>query len=265
MTDVRYPISGNIRIWFVPFGGLAKPGAPTEPEIAAGLDISDAVSWNDKDFGVQASNTTEDPAITAKGKTTSRGAPQYGGGLSMYYPQNRADASSTYKKVEDALGLPGVRGYIIKRVDGVELSTTTGTAAQPGTLAKAGDSVEVYDVETAGFAQAITGEEAFRYTISFLPKGFVKTNALVRLSSTPVVPLIVGTPGSGAVGSTFLVTGTLLSRRYTRGLRWASSDTTKVTISKNGIGKRIATGSATITATDPATGAVSTTTAVTVA
>jgi hypothetical protein len=265
MTDIRYPISGNIRIWFVPFGGLARPGAPTEAEIAAGLDISDAVSWNDKDFGVQASNTTEDPAITAKGKTTSRGAAQYGGALSMYYPLDRTDASSDYKKAEDAIGVPGIRGYIIKRVDGVELLSDEGTAAQPGVLAEAGDLVEVFDVETAGFGQAITGEEAFRYTVSFLPKGFVKTNAIVRASATPAIPVIVGTGGSGAVGSIVVLTGTLVGRRYTRGLRWASTDSTIVSVSRNGVAKRVAAGTASVTATDPATGAVSTATAFTVA
>jgi len=264
MTDIRYPISGNIRAWFLTSAGLANESAPTEAEIAAGLDISDGVSWNDKDFGVQASNTVEDPAITAKGKVQDRGAPQYGGGLSFYYPLDVTVTGDIYVQIQNALGVPGVRGYIITRVDGLELTTTTGNAGHPGTLAKAGDFVSVFRIETAGFGQAITGEEAFRYTVSFLPKGFVKTFAVVRASATAVAPVIVGTPGSGVAGTKVAVTGTLVGRSYTRGLTWKSSDNTKATVSRNGIITRKATGTATITATDPATNTPSTAVTVTI-
>lgn len=264
MTDARFPISGNIRMWFVPLAGLATPAAPTVAEITAGTDISDAVSWNDKDFGIQPSNTVSDPAITAKGKVADRGAAQYGGSLSLYYPKDRTDASNHYKVIQDILDQPGTQGWIITRVDGSELSTTGGNAAHPGTLAAAGDFVNVYKVETAGYGESIEGEEAFRYTISFLSKGFVRAFAIVRANSTPVVPVIVGTGGSGVAGTKGVLTGTLVSRRYTRGLTWASSDTTKVSVSRNGVYTRIATGSANITATDPATNTSSTTLAVTV-
>lgn len=264
MTDIRFPISGNIRVWWVPSNGLAIPAAPTAAEVNAGIDLSDAISWNDKDFGTQASNTVEDPAITAKGKVQDRGAAQYGGGLSFYYPYDRSDTSNKYKLVEDALGIPGVLGYLIFRVDGLELAQTGGTTARPGTLAAAGDYVTVYKVETAGFGQSITGEEAFRYTVSFLPKGFIKTFAIVRANATPVAPTIVGTPGSGAVGTKVALTATLVSREYTRGVLWKSSNTTVATVSRNGVITRRATGTANITATDPATNTASTTAAVTV-
>jgi hypothetical protein len=265
MTDTRYPISGNIRVLWVPENGLANWEAPTEAELAAALDISDAVSWNDKDFGAQASNTIEDPAITAKGKVMDRGAAQYGGGLSFYYPLDRTDTSSIYKLTEDALGTPGVRGYLIFRVDGLELAQPTGTAAHPGTDFAAGDYVNVYKVETAGYAQSITGEEAFRYTVSFLPKGAMRTFAVVRSSATAEPPVIVGTPGSGAAGTVAVVEGTLVGREYTRGLIWRSSDPAVATVSRNGVIKRISTGTASITATDPATDTPSTAATVTVA
>lgn len=256
MTDIRYPISGNIRVWFVAENGLANPAAPTEAEIAAGLDISDAISWNDKDLGIQASTTIEDPAITAKGRVQDRGSIQYGGSLSFYYPLDRTDTTSIYKKVEDALGKPGIRGFIIERVDGVELTTTTGSASYPGTLAKAGDYVSVYKVETAGFAQAITGEEAFRYTVSFLSKGFARTYAVVRANATAVAPTITGT-ATGQVGKAVLLTGRLINREYTRGLRWATSTPNLVRVNK-GVVVGIAAGAASVTATDPATGTSST-------
>lgn len=263
MTDQRFPISGNIRAWFLPENGLARPDAPTAAEINAGLDISDAISWNDKDFGVQASSTVEDPAITAKGRVQNRGAAQYGGSLSMYYPGNRSDTTSIYVKVENALGRPGVRGWIIFRVDGVELTTPTGNAAHPGTNAAAGDFVTVAKVETAGYAQAITGEEAFRYTISFLSKGHVKTYAVVRAAATPVLPTITGAT-TAAPGALVVLRGTLVGREYTRGLRWRVT-AGNASVSRNGVVTLNGAGTVTVTATDPATGATSTAHTITVA
>jgi hypothetical protein len=252
MTDSRYPISGNIRIWFVPDGGLALPAAPTAAEINAGLDISDAVSWNDKDFGVSASNTTNDPAITAKGNVSDRGAAQYGGGLSFYYP--RPGTPGVYTEAEEALGKPGTRGYLIVRVDGSEDTTSAGDASHPGVNANAGDFVNVFKVETAGYAQAITGEEAFRYTVSFLTKGFVQTFAVVRASATPAAPEITTAPPTLVVGDLALLNATLIGRQYTRGLEYTSSDPTVATVSRGAVIKGLAAGTATITGTDPATG-----------
>lgn len=263
MVDVKYPISGSIRAWWLPVNGLANWQAPTAAEIAAGLDISDAISWNDKDFGVQASNTTSDPAITAKGNVQNRGASQYGGSFSFYYPGAFNDNSNLYSLVYDALRLPSTAGYIIVRVDGLELSTTAGTTAQPGTLAAAGDLVNVFRVETGGYAEAITGEEAFRYTVSFLPKGRVKGLAVVRASATGVAPVITG-PAAVAAGAVIKLEGTLVNRKYTNGLRWTTSTPNLVSVSRAGVVKGIAAGAATIIATDPATGTPSTAKTVTV-
>ena len=265
MTDVRFPSTGNTRLWWIAANGLALPGAPTVAEINAGLDISDAVSWNDKDLGVQASNTTDDPAITAKGKTTARGSAQYGGGLSFYYPRSATDTTNKYKTVRDIMKVPRTIGFIVERVDGRELLTTSGTAANPGTEIAAGDIVNVYKVQTASYGEVVTGDDAYRYTVTMLPKGQVFTRAVVRANATPVAPVIVGTGGSGAVGTKVALEGTLIGRKYTRGLVWASSDATKVTVDSHGVFVRVATGTANITATDPATNTPSTPLAVTVA
>lgn len=263
MVDVKYPISGSIRAWWTPDNGFANWQAPTAAELAASMDISDAISWNDKDFGVQASNTTSDPAITAKGNVQNRGAAQYGGSLSFYYPGVFNDNSNLYSLVYDALRLPGTRGYLTIRVDGLELAQSAGTTAQPGTAPAAGDLVNVFRVETAGYAEAITGEEAFRYTVSFLPKGRVKTLAVVRASATPAVPAITGasTVASGAV---IKLEGTLVSRKYTNGLRWSSSAPNVGTVSRHGVFRGISAGTANVIATDPATGTPSVTKAITV-
>ena len=251
--DVKYPVSGSIRIWWLPANGLANPKAPTAAEIAAGLDLSDAISWNDKDFGVQASNTTSDPAITATGNTQNRGAAQYGGSLSFYYPQNFDDPTNWYATVWTALHKPGTAGYIVSRVDGLEKAAAAGDASGPGWNAAAGDLVTVYRVETAGYSEQITGEEAFRYTISFLPKGLVAPFVVVRASATAVKPVLTG-PATLTVGGHGIVKGTLIGRPYTRGLVLSGSFPGVGTVSRNGVVTAIGAGSLEIKATDPATG-----------
>ena len=263
MVDTKYPISGSVRVWWLPLNGLANAQAPTAAEIEAGMDISDAISWNDKDFGVQASSTTSDPAITAKGNTQNRGAAQYGGSLSFYYPGTFGDDSNLYSLVWDALRVPGTAGWIVVRVDGLELGTPAGTAAQPGTDIAAGDLVNVFRVETGGYSEEITGEEAFRYTISFLAKGEVYPLAVVRSTAGGSVPVVAG-DAAVSIGSHIALSATLEARKYTRGLKWASSDPAVATVSRNAVVTPLTAGSVDITATDPATGKVSTAHAVTV-
>lgn len=264
MPDTRYPVSGSIRVWFVPLNGIANPKAPTAAEVNAGMDISDAISWNDKDFGIQASNTSTDPAITARGNVQSRGSAQYGGSFSFYYPKVHNDSTNLYSLVYDALRLPGTAGYIVVRADGQELLTSAGTATNPGTLAAAGDFVNVFRVETAGYAEVITGEDAFRYTVSFLPKGFVWAYAILRASATPVAPTVAGPSTLTTTAKYAALTATLIGRSATRIVTWSTTTPTLASISPNGIITAKAAGSASFIATDTATGTASTAKAVTI-
>lgn len=252
MVDTKLASSGNIRIWFGGASSLANPLSPLASEINAMLDITDSVSWNDFDFGTQASNTTDDPSISAKSAVSDRGAAQYGGSLSFYYPRDEADTTNDYKLTYDALRVPGTQGFIVMRVDGKELTTPAGTASNPGTDAAANDFVNVYKVESAGWTDAITGEEAFRYTISFVSKGQIATNAVVR-SGAPTVAI---TPLTLAVttGDVGIVNATVNTRKYTRGVRWTSSNPSVATVSQNGVVTGVSGGTANITATYEATG-----------
>jgi hypothetical protein len=242
MTDIKVPSSGNIRVWWALPNAFANYEAPTVTELANALDISDAVSWNDFDFGLQASNTNEDPAITARGKVFDRGAAQFGGGISLYYPRDFDDNSNVYSLVYDALDQPRTIGWLVVRIDGEEA-----TAA-----AAAGDILHVFKVMTDGYAESITGEEAFRYTVNFLSQGDLAPNAIV-VSGTPAV--VVTGDSTLDVGDKVRFTATVAGREYTNGVRWSSSNTALATVSKAGVVTAVAAGSVTITATHEATGA----------
>lgn len=239
MADVKVPASGNIRVWWALPNAFANWEAPTAAEINASLDISDAISWNDFDFGVQASNTIDDPAITAVGKVSDRGATQYGGGISLYYPRNFDDAGSLYSLAYDALDQPRTTGFLVIRIDGEESSN----------VAENGDLVHVAKVITDGYAESIVGEEAFRYTITFLSQGDIAIRTVVG-ATTPVVAATL----SLNVAESVHLPATVGGRNYSKGVQWSTSDATVATVSSGGVVTGVAAGSATITATYAATG-----------
>jgi hypothetical protein len=234
MTDVKVPASGNIRVWWALPNAFSNWEAPTATEINNCLDISDSISWNDFDFGLQASNTIDDPAITAIGKVSDRGAAQFGGGISFYYPGAFGDASNAYSLTYDALDAPRTAGFLVMRVDGAESSADAAN----------GDLVHVFKVLTDGYAETITGEEAFRYTVTFLPQGDLAVRTVVGAST----PVITNAGGTGIttlaieIGESIPLGATVGGRVYTNGVKWSSADPTKVTVSPAGVVTGVAAG-----------------------
>lgn len=237
MADVKVPASGNIRVWWGTTSAFADSANPTAAEINACLDISNAISWNDFDFNLAASNQLEDPAITSDGKIFDRGFANWGGTISLYYPESFDDATSEYSLAYDALDAPRTAGYVVMRIDGEETSTS----------AQNGDFVHVLKVMTDGYAESVTGEEAFRYSVTLLPQGDYAVRTVVG-GGTPVV-----TPSTLAstAGDKDELAATWGGRNYTNGMTWTTSDATVATVSKAGVVTSVAAGSATITATSP--------------
>lgn len=239
MTDVKVPGSGNIRVWWALENAFADYDNPTATEINNSLDISDAISWNDFDFNLEASNELDDPAITAIGKVIDRGYANWGGTISLYYPASFDDATSTFSLAYDALDAPRTKGYMVMRIDGEE----------SGVNAEEGDLVHVLKVMTDGYAESITGEEAFRYTVTMLPQGDYAVRTVVAGATAAAVAVSDATLATAA-GDVDVLTATWGGRNYTNGLTWTSSDTAVATV-RAGVVTSVATGSATITATAP--------------
>lgn len=236
MTDVRVPSSGNIRVWWALENAFTNYEVPTAAEINASLDISNAISWNDFDFNLEASNEIDDPAITALGKVIDRGYTNFGGSISLYYPRNFDDATSDYSLAYDALDAPRTKGYLVIRVDGEESSTS----------AVNGDMVHVFKVITDGYAESIVGEEAFRYTVTMLPQGDYAVRTIVGGGNVTGVTATLATNA----GDVDVLNGLWGGREYTNGLVWTSSDTSVATV-RAGVVTSVAAGTATITATSP--------------
>jgi hypothetical protein len=120
---------------------------------------------------------------------------------------------------------------------------------QAAAAAANGELVHVFKVLTDGYAESIVGEEAFRYTITFLPQGDLAVRTVVG-GTTPVIASTLAI----SVGDSEPLSATVGGRVYTNGVAWSSSDPTKASVSSAGVVTGVAAGSATISATYEATG-----------
>lgn len=239
--------NGHVTVLWAAPGSFNNWKSPTADELNSALNVSSSISWNDFGFGVQASNTQNDPSLADMGNRTDRGASQYGGAISFYYPGAFDDDTNAYSLTFDAVAVPRTLGYIVVRIDGNK-ATTQAFAS--------GDFVHVMEVMTDGQTNVITGEEAFRYTVNMLQQGSLEVYTVVRSGTVTVV-----TPSTLAVdaGDSARLTATANGRDYTNGVVWSTSDATKATVSNAGVVTGVAAGSATITATFAQTGATDTT------
>lgn len=239
--------NGHVTVLWAAPGSFANWKSPTATELNAALNLSSAISWNDYGFGVQASNTQNDPSLADMGNRTDRGASQYGGAISFYYPGAFDDNSNAYSLAFDAVAVPRTVGYIVARIDGNK--PTTQAFAE-------GDYVHVMEVMTDGQTNVITGEEAFRYTVNMLQQGSLEVYTVVR--STTVAVVVTPSTLASTAGDVDRLNATANAREYTNGVVWTTSDPTVATVSNAGVVTSVAAGSATITATFAQTGATDT-------
>lgn len=240
--------NGHVTVLWAADGSFANWQSPTATELNAALNLSSSISFNDYGFGVQSSNTQNDPSLADTGNRIDRGASQYGGTISFYYPGAFDDNSDVYSLTFDAVAVPRTPGYIVARIDGNK-PTTQAFAA--------GDLVHVMEVLTDGQTNVITGEEAFRYTVNMLQQGSLEVYTVVRVTTVTVV--VTPSTLASTAGDVDRLACTVNGRAYTNGVVWTTSDSAVATVSSAGVVTSIAAGSATITGTFAQTGATDTT------
>lgn len=238
---IKTPSRGRVRVDWIPAGGLSNSYWPTATELNAGQPLSEAISWNDYDFGVQESNTVDDPSFADVGAVQTRGASQYGGAISFYYPGTNDDGSNVLSVVQDTVQQQRLAGHIAIRIDG-DKKTSAAWAA--------GDHAHIFEVLTDGETNVITGEDAFRYTMQMLQQGVMAIYTVVGTTSTPTV---VATPATITADAADVgrINVTVNGREWTNGAEVSSDDSEVATIRKGGVWKAIATGTANFTVTVP--------------
>lgn len=251
MTDQKMPSKGNLRIYWAPDGAFANHYWPTVAELNAGQELHHGMPWDGWDGLVQASETEESTPIGSKATRFSRGAANYGGDLSFWYPGYKGDMANAAALIYEALGARqntlNVGGYLYWSVDG-----EIGEAGQPSSDMQfaSGDYVNIIKVTTDAWDDEITGENDFSYTRTFLKNGFIQ---LFTVASTAAPVLAVSATGTTSigVGDHAFLNATVNGREWTRGVSWTSDDLTEATVSRNGIVTGVSAGTPTITATLP--------------
>lgn len=244
----KLPTGGHVTWTWVASGGVTDVDDAQISQLNAGLNISSSVSVADTDFGNQASNTNSDPSFADEGNVQDRGASQYGGGVTMYYPKNYDDATNAYSNTYDALDQPRTPGFMAIRIDG---DTKNSTAYATGQY------VSVYETITDGESNALGGEEAQKRTVNFLSRGNLATYTVTRSGAAALVSPTTLTETVGDKGRLL----TTLNGRPFYGASYSSSDPAVVEVFPGGFWTAVGTGSATITVTH---GALTDTTAATI-
>lgn len=274
MANTKITADGNaISVWFALPNYAANPAKPTVAELNATQNVTASVAWDSYSFGANASNQNSDPSFIDTGNTKIRGFAQFGGSISFFYANNYTDNTDVNVQTFTALKAPRTLGYLIMRTDGLK---TTSSVGDPTKIAVANDFVYIYKILSDGWADVNTGEVDFKYTITFQPQGYLYAQAIVATSATLVTPVAIGatayasaTPGNGTPLGSYYTGRQLASvasfwNGYPGWWTWASSDSTKATIDRNGVLKAVAAGAITVTATDPLTGVASTPLSVTI-
>jgi len=258
--ETRLDTGGNVAVrWALP-GFAANWRKPTVAEINATLDVTESVSLSNFSFGNQASNQISDPAMSDRGNAQTRGFPQFGGDISFFYPAKYNDATNPHSNTFDAFDESDDIGYVLMRIDGAVTPVDDFDA-------KTGDFWHVYKVVADGWSDEVVGENAFKYTVTFLPQGDIATNVYVG-ATVAITATVVGGPaltvGDKAATIAYITGRQVSTLGYSGAFRWTTSDPTKATVDRNGVVRAIAAGAVTITPTWPHTGTAGTAIALTV-
>jgi hypothetical protein len=243
MADEKFSSNGNVTVWAVPVASVADYRSPTAAEINGGLDITDAIAWENTTFpSATDSNDIDDRSLRDAGNATSRGFAQWEVALTLFRPKSVLDTTSDYGKAWQLFKTPRVPYYIITRV----AQSPTGQAAP----AVAGDWISVYRILTDAQADDTEGEDSYKYSFTGLAQGEVEVYTRVKLASVITVTSLAGT--SPSVGDVVPMRATLGSQYMTQNVEWTTSDASLATVSPNGVVTCHAAGSVDISATHPA-------------
>lgn len=227
ITDVDEPLAAEINNT----GGLS------------GMQFaSSTISWNDYDFGIQASETLNEPSLADAGSYVEFGQSNFGGGMSFFLPRDFDDDSNQHSVIFDLTDAKYHTIDVTVRLDGDVLATAP---------AADGDFVSAYRVQAGGDANPFTPGESKRRTITYAPRGdFSHYTVVGSHAITAIAPATFPLSAKGRIRAS------QGGRDRTNALRFTTSNANRIVVYPGGFYSvpAGATGTATITILDPGTG-----------
>jgi len=226
--------------------GVADVAEPTADELnntggVSGMQpASQSISWNDWDFGTQASEVVNEPSLADASTYEEFGQSNYGGNISFYYPAEYDDNSNLHSIIYDLTDIPGELNDIAVRIDG---ETFTDEAFADG------DFVSVYRVQGEAEANPFTPGESKRRTVNFIQKSEFSHFTVVGDHTITAIE-----PGAYASGDTGRIRASQGGRDTTNRLVFSTSDGDVINVYPGGFYEVTGSGTATVTIEDPDTG-----------
>ena len=246
----KTPANKNITLWMGPGAsgalGITDVNVPLAVELnntggtSGMIPATQAVSWSDFAFGIQASDTNSEPSLADASNYSERGLSNYGGSMSPYVPPTYGDVSNPASNLFDLLKTPGTKVDAVMRIDG---AAGTGVAVD-------GDLVMVFRTRTGGWVNPFTVGESKRYTPSFLSEGSFAYLTVVGVHTITIIPATGGLTAT----SKGRLQASQQGRDRTAALKWSSSNAAILEMKGNGVYESHSAGTAIVTATDVSTG-----------
>lgn len=250
LNFAKLPADRVVKVALGPSGGTTLGITDIDEPLAAELNntggtsgmqaASQTISWNDYDFGTQASETLNEPSLADSGSYVEFGQSNYGGGISYFLPAKWDDNSNQHSVIYDLTDAKYHLLDIAVRIDGAR-QTTTAFAD--------GDFVSTYRVQSGGDANPFTPGESKRRTVNYNPKSDFSHYTVVGPHTITAIP-----PSSFASGSKGRIRASQGGRDRTNALDISSANSTIIEVAKGGFYRVIGTGTTTVTFTDPGTG-----------
>lgn len=262
---IKLPSNKNVTVWHSPSGGSTLGITDVDEPLAAELNntggtsgainATEAISWNDYDFGMQASETTNEPSLADSASFEEFGANNFGGSISYFRPRDLS-ASGLLNDVHDLTKAKDATIDAAVRIDGETASTVP---------AANGDMVSVYRVESSSQQNPFTPGESKRRTVGWVQKSDFAYYTVVGDHTITAIPPATTPWLSGRKGR---IRASQQGREVTNRLRFSSSNSAVAEVQDGGfysISTGAAARTATITITDEGTGDTATVSVVTTA
>ena len=245
----RLPSDRHVGIFIGPSGGTTLGITDVEEPLAAEINntggtsgviaAAKTVSWNDFDFGTQASETLNEPSLADAGSYVEFGTANYGGGISYFRPAHYDDNSNLHSLIFDLTDEKYHTLDVVTRIDGAVASTAD---------AANGQFVSVYRVNSGGDSDPYAEGESARRNLSYSPAGEFSHYTVVGDHAITAIA-----PASFETGDKGRVRASQQGRDRTNALRFSSSNANVIRVYNGGFYEVIGAGSATVTITDPGT------------